>query len=1017
MRPVRLCMQAFGAYPTLQVVDFRELAGRGFFLIHGPTGSGKTTVLDALCFALYGVTSGADREARMMRSHHAAAEIPTYVEFDFAVGSKVFRVRRSLEHEVPNRKTPIKADATLWDITNCGEGDEGRVLATGLTRSTDAVTGILGFEDRQFRQVVVLPQGQFRQALTAKSEERQAIFQVLFDTDQYARVELALRDDASKLRSKLDKIRDRITADLASADVKSEDELRILRDNAEQECTLCAERERAAQRTREVAQDALKQGETAERLLVEAEIAARELESVRRRECEIQELRKERDMARRAQSCIAADENFARVQADEAEAIEEQARATMALEAAREGERTSRGDLEEERSPERVQARQAAARQVVRLEELWESVHRLDSAREELIRCQKLRAKAKAQVEAAEDATRGASANLKALEIQREQVRGVAAESGTWVQKAELLHGAVERARKRALLEASAVGLQESLATAEHEAELARQGLDQARAAEESMRNAWIHGQAAVIASHLVDGEPCPVCGSSVHPSPAAGSTEGLCGAEALREAEGRVRDAQRSLDKANDAVGEVRNKLAGIEGQLEALDAGTRALEELEDEHTQAVASLKASEAARAQLIQVETELGQASHDHEKAERTKGEAAALLLAASTAEASAEATVRTLEDPIPVDLRSEDALRHSIEQAKAQSEGLEKALERAQKAFDEAAAVLNRAETEFSSASSVLATSVQRKSIAWDELLSAVRAAGFASVDDYRAAAVTRERMETLDAAIDEFEAALRAARQRDERAREAAKGTERPDLEALAVAHDQAQQAEKDAVATRASAQTRHRDLTRICDDVDARVRERDSVEAQYAIVNRIAEVSAGRLPNRLGMNFERFVMASMLDQVAEAATHRLQVMSRGRYSLRRTDQRKTVRSAAGLELEVHDEYTGRERAVSTLSGGEGFMASLALALGLADVVQSYSGGIKLDTIFVDEGFGTLDPETLDLAIDTLVGLQRDGGRLVGVISHVPELMERIDARLEVTMTECGSRARFVVG
>ncbi len=193
--------------------------------------------------------------------------------------------------------------------------------------------------------------------------------------------------------------------------------------------------------------------------------------------------------------------------------------------------------------------------------------------------------------------------------------------------------------------------------------------------------------------------------------------------------------------------------------------------------------------------------------------------------------------------------------------------------------------------------------------------------------------------------------------------------------------------------------------------------LREMAGWEEQYGVAARIADVASGKKPNKLGMNFETFILASMLDKVAEAATRRLQVMSKGRYSLRRTLDRRTARSAGGLGLEVFDMYTGRERSVTTLSGGEGFMASLSLALGLADVVQSYAGGIHLDTMFIDEGFGALDPESLDLALDTLINLQRDSGRLVGVISHVPELEERIDARLEVEMTETGSTTRFVVG
>ena len=264
---------------------------------------------------------------------------------------------------------------------------------------------------------------------------------------------------------------------------------------------------------------------------------------------------------------------------------------------------------------------------------------------------------------------------------------------------------------------------------------------------------------------------------------------------------------------------------------------------------------------------------------------------------------------------------------------------------------------------------------------------------------------------------MDEFRRQLHAARERLARAAGEAAGIAEPDLAVAEANCAELALAAKKAMENRISLGNRIDQMRRQLDDLDKLACKMQEVEAEHAVIARVSDVANGRgHRNRLGMTFERFVLASMLDQVTEAATRRLQVMSRGRYALRRTMDRLTSRSAAGLGLEVFDAYTGRERSVTTLSGGEGFMASLSLALGLADVVQSYAGGIRLDTIFVDEGFGTLDPESLDLAIDTLVELQREGGRLVGVISHVPELVERIDARLEISMTDRGSKSRFVV-
>jgi exonuclease SbcC len=213
MRPIKLSMRAFGPYADEETVDFRELRGRSFFLIHGPTGSGKTAILDAICFALYGKTSGAERDGSDMRSHYADDTVPTVVVFDFAVGQKEYRVQRSPSYEVAGRKTPIGPDATLWDRTDVRDEDdascEGRVIETGVRAVTARVEEILGFQADQFRQVVLLPQGQFRQALTADSAERREIMEILFGTEPYRLVEAALKEEAKSLESKLEQGRDR----------------------------------------------------------------------------------------------------------------------------------------------------------------------------------------------------------------------------------------------------------------------------------------------------------------------------------------------------------------------------------------------------------------------------------------------------------------------------------------------------------------------------------------------------------------------------------------------------------------------------------------------------------------------------------------------------------------------------------------------------------------------------------------------------------------------------------------
>ena len=289
-----------------------------------------------------------------------------------------------------------------------------------------------------------------------------------------------------------------------------------------------------------------------------------------------------------------------------------------------------------------------------------------------------------------------------------------------------------------------------------------------------------------------------------------------------------------------------------------------------------------------------------------------------------------------------------------------------------------------------------------------------LREAGFADEQGFRSSKKTSAEIESLDATIQSFDRSLNAAKDRLNRAQQTAADLEPPDIHALTSVATKAKKDTEQAVRAEAFLAAKRDSLCRWAADCTRLTEQKERLEAEYAVKGRISEVANGI--NREGITFQRFVLAALLDDVLLAASKRLQIMSNGRFTLQRIRERTDRRAAAGLDLEVDDTYSGTARPVSTLSGGESFLASLSLALGLADVVQTYSGGIQLDAVFVDEGFGSLDPEALDLALQALVDLQRDG-RIVGIISHVPTLREIIDARLEVSAQRSGSTARFVIG
>ena len=1023
MRPIRLAMQAFGPYPGQEIVDFRTLGNRRFFLIHGPTGSGKTTVLDGICYALYGKSSGAERDAREMRSHHSPDDLPTQVVLDFSVGRESYRVWRRPEQEMPGRRTPLKADAALWQRTGIDDDSvEGSVIATGLMRVTNKIEDLLGFEADQFRQVVLLPQGQFRDALTADSAKRQQILEILFGTEVYRYIELALKERAGELADTLRSLKDRQDTLLRAADAESQEQLQSTLEAERDRLSQARKAEKAAIEAADAATQALAGMKQDAEKLEEARTAAQAVAGLELQVAEHDAMERKCNKARRAASCAGAEALLDQACQEEKARREAACRAEKELFEAESAARAASERLARENSPERVKQRKQLETRIVTLENLVPKVAEIDKARETVIEA--VRADTKTRELAAVAAARKneVSNELATARSERDRARACGAELPLWESRVSEIGAALKRAQRRAELEA---GVAEKATAAQRARQLVGEAagrLEQARTRAALLREAWLASQAAALAAALEPGVPCPVCGSTSHPFPAhEGVVEG--GAKApsqkdLRNADTAVTAAENEWSRLSEAASGASQQEASVRGQLAELSAGDHDSESLHFDLRDAEQRLEAARDASQRAQQLDETIGELEQQLTASELQVAQADTASREAASRLAAARATVEEKELGVPVDLRSPAALEAEQARARTELDELVKALEVAGRASEDAGRVLAGAQARATSAAEALemaSASVHARSL---EFEGTVDEAGFASVDEYHASKMADVAVRGLEQAIEQFRRQLHAAHERLARAEGEVAGIVEPDLARAQACCTELDLAAKKAMENRIGLGSRIDQMRRQVDDLDKLAREMQEVEAEYAVIARVSDVANGRgHRNRLGMTFERFVLASMLDQVTEAATGRLQVMSRGRYSLRRTMDRLTSRSAAGLGLEVFDAYTGRERSVTTLSGGEGFMASLSLALGLADVVQSYAGGIRLDTIFIDEGFGTLDPESLDLAIDTLVELQREGGRLVGVISHVPELVERIDARLEISMTDRGSKSRFVVG
>ncbi|WP_027366074.1 AAA family ATPase [Desulfotruncus alcoholivorax] len=1018
MKPLKLAMTAFGPYAGTQVIDFSELGNRSFFLIHGPTGSGKTTILDAMCYALYGDTSGALRDGKQMRSDHAGPATETEVVFDFAVGSRHYCIRRHPEQERLKKRgegtTTMPAGAELW---SSGELPEGKIslIASGAGKVTEAVERLLGFKSDQFRQVVMLPQGEFRKLLMADSKERQVILEALFRTEFYRQVEEFLKNEAKQLKNDYDRLTDQKNWVLHQAGVQSPQELLELHQSHLKALEEASKHLVASKAAAARAQEQLSAGMQARDKLNEKKAAHRAFAAIDAGRENIEAAKKDLAAARRALTLVEAENSFKirRREAVEAEKAYQQKladrkQALLVMEKARE-----KATAEREKEPER----EAARREANRLEDLKQKVIAMQEAKKAETEAQTNLKAAEKHLNQNKEELAWLKTDIETKTKERDAAQNLAA-------RAEILEAAYKDAgrtlRQKQALEAlrgELARLQKKYDKTHSTYQQAENNYHQTKEELTSLQEAWNKGQAAILAGGLVRGNPCPVCGSTEHPAPARSDTP-LPSEKDLKIYRQNLSNLEAARDKLREQLSALeaqKREAAGRAGDLQK-ELGDKAWSTLAAIQKQAVetknmweSALKATETlARINKELADLELRQKSLT-EKQEELQREQQQSSLALE----SARTRVLEREAEIPEKLRNPPDLLAAQEAANKRLEQLMLAYETSRKNAEEAGKALAQAETAEQAALEAFTAARARARDEYTLFISRMQEAGFETTDQYIKARKTPGQIQLLEQQITEFGEKLRAAKDRLERAAQAAEGLEEPELDKLSAALSEAENARELAVKEYSGLQAQTGQEVEWLKTVGDLAEAIANLEKRYFVMGRLADVAGGK--NNYGITFQRFVLGALLDDVTVAATERLKLMSRGRYHLHRTLDRVRRNAAGGLELEVFDAYTGVARSVATLSGGETFLASLSLALGLADVVQSYAGGIHLDTIFVDEGFGTLDTEALDLALRALVDLQK-GGRLVGIISHVPELKERIDARLEVKPSEKGSVAKFVV-
>ncbi|MFJ4437589.1 AAA family ATPase [Streptomyces sp. NPDC088923] len=997
MRLHRLTVTAFGPFAGTQSVDFDRLAEAGLFLLHGATGAGKSSLLDAVCYALYGVVpgdrQGVSAQGEKLRSDHAAPGTRTSVTLDFTVAGRRLEITR----QPPFVRAKKRGTGTTTEkaLTTLRAHDPARGW-TGLGRTHqeigEEIKQLLGLSSEQFCQVVLLPQGQFARFLGADTADRALLLRQLFDTRRFFEIETHLRER----KAETDEAVRQADSDLLALHHRVAQAAALPRDEAPgqppaagdpalPEFVLAhAALARAYARERlDIARLRHQDTEAAHHAASAAYDGVRELAALQRRHAEAR-VRADAlaarepahradldrlDAGRRAETVAPALDLRASASTAHAEALAAERRLREAL-PREHAEADAAGLAEAARRQDETRGALTSARRAE------ERLHALVRERDAIDHEDRADAQARAEDEQWLDAWPARRADLRAHVA---AARDAATRTAELTGRAEPVARRLDAARRYEELSADHTRAEAAEASA-------RARRDECRTAWLDAREARLDGIAAELAAQLSPGTPCAVCGATEHPQPAR---------RAARHTDRAAEDAaeaayRRAETAASEATAHARTLAVRREAAAEA--AGEASLAALAAEKAALDRELAAARAEAARLTE-------ALRAEERAEREHTRRAGAREAAAT-RAAARTSAREALDAEEGRLRAEATeARGGFASVAARAHHLEG---------------LARLLTEAAEAVRAVATTADRLKEADARLADAAFAARFdtparaaAARLPEHAARELRERTEahareahTVHLALAEHAVAEAAARPPAEpepaaaRVR-AAEATART----AASAHD--------------AARSRTTALGSLSATLAARVRELGPLRARHALVSALADLAAGSAKrNERRMRLESYVLAARLEQIAAAATARLARMSQGRYTLVHSDDRAARGKLSGLGLHVVDAWTGRERDTASLSGGETFYVSLALALGLADVVTDEAGGVRLDTLFIDEGFGSLDEQTLDEVMDVLDGL-RERERCVGVVSHVGELRRRVPAQLEVVKGRAGSTVR----
>lgn len=913
MRPITLTMSAFGPYAAKTVIELDKLGTNGLYLITGDTGAGKTTIFDAITYALYGEASGNTRDVNMFRSKYAEPSTPTEVELTFEYAQKIYTVKRNPEYDRPKARgegyTTEKANAEL-------HYPDGRVV-TKLKEVNKAIVDIMGIDRSQFTQIAMIAQGDFLKLLLASTEDRKKIFQKIFRTQCYYQLQERLKQQTGDLAKDYGKIGDSIRQYINGIACHPDDVLMLEVDKAKKG-------ELKNTEAVQLVEKLIKQDDAAQQKVLER----------------IGELDKQKQKIA-AQLAVAENRKTT-------EEKKEKAKENLA----RETQRLKRLETEKNEAEAHQPEVQKAVEAIAKLEAQLPEYAEMQKKQTERTGLQKNLKEVAQKIKTEEEAAEKLARNIAEFKAEQASLQNAGAAQAA--QKAEKDRLAEQQKDLEALKKEYAAYQKLEAQLKKAQADYAQKSEDSGkmRAEYEHKNKLYLDAQAGILAETLTEGVPCPVCGSLEHPHPAQ-KPENAPTKQELEICKAKAEEAEKATQEASSKASTCNGQVNTSRETLQARGQkwlGTDAVEEMErlcsEKQQQTAAALQKAEQ---QLKEIEKQLGrkaaldqlipQKEDELEQCKNRRGSYETQQAGDGAKLQAAEKRLKELAEKLsyPSEAEANQALQQLCEKKQAWG----KAIQETQKAYDACA-----------------------------------------------------ENLAALKGMLEGYQKTLQ--------------GMEKVDVQAVLAAQAEADQqkavwqAQKNEISDRLAVNGP------ILENLRPQISQMEETEKRLQCVQALSDTANGKLSGKEKIMLETYIQMTFFDRIIRRANVRLMVMSGGQYELKRRVNAENNRSQAGLELDVIDHYNGSERSVKTLSGGESFKASLALALGLSDEIQSSAGGIRLDTMFVDEGFGSLDEESLEQAVNALVGLTQ-GNRLVGIISHVSELKNRIDKQIVVTKEKSG--------